>query len=155
MNIEDFKRHFYETLEDINEREERREQARREQREQAIKEVKEQPKERMTRERRKQATRVKQILKTNYRERIYCYTIYDLKDNERIQAQFNNLDDLLNYIHKYENTSTSKASLQTMISQGNAINERYIIVKDKYVKEDFKDDYKQGITYDNKTYIYE
>lgn len=154
MNIEDFKRHFYESLEDIKEREEQKERERQEERQQANKQAKEQDKDHLTRERRKQANEVKRILKENYNEPIYTYTIYDIKDNERIVTQFNNINDLLQYIQRYEHATTTKTSLCNMVKQQRLINERYYIVKDKFIKEDFKEDYKQGITYDNKTYIY-
>lgn len=125
------------------EREERREQ---EQREQQARQVEQ----------------VKKALKKVYTKKIACYNVYDLKDNELLCNQFNNLDDLTSYILKYMRGITNKRNVAiNYISQNKLVLDRYKIVVDKFEMNDndkesnFQDDIKNGILYDNKSYNYD
>ena len=118
------------------EREQRKEEERREQQQRQIKEV-------------------KKALKKVYTKKVACYNVYDLKDNELLINQFNNLDDLTSYILKYMKGITNKRNIAiNYISQGKLLLDRYKIVVDKFNIEDMEEENKE-ITYDNKSYIYE
>lgn len=138
MKKEDFITTFLQTKQLIEE-EGRRTQ--REQTKQLIEGRKEKEKKTTT-------TKIKKDLKELYKP-IYCYNIYDLKDSEILIAQFNNLNDLLEYINKYENSTITLSRLKHIIKESYIINDRYEIIKDKLHKINFIEDIEKGLQYEN------
>ena len=137
---------FIKTLMQEKERQEREQRKEEERREQQQKQIQE----------------VKKALKKVYTKKVACYNVYDLKDNELLINQFNNLDDLTSYILKYMKGITNKRNVAiNYISQGKLLLDRYKIVVDKFEIDDddkesnFLEDINKGILYDNKSYIYE
>lgn len=103
----------------------------------------------------KQLAEVKENLKKVYTKKVACYNVYDLKDNEILCNQFNNLDDLTTFILKNMRNLTNKRNIAiNYISQGKLLLDRYKIVVDKFNIEDMEEEDK-AIKYDNKSYNYD
>lgn len=116
-------------------------------------EIKKQLKDKQQRQATKKTTRtttskIKKSLKELYKP-IFCYNIYDAQKNDVLITQFNNLNDLLNYINKYENRSITLFRLKHIIKEEYLINDRYYIIKDKFIKNDFIEDIEKGLQYEN------
>lgn len=116
-------------------------------------------KERQEEERREQTQRqlndVKKALKKIYTKKVACYNVYDMKDHELLCNQFNNVDDLYNFIIKNLKGITNKGDItRNYICKGKLLLDRFKIIVDKFEVEEMEEE-NQSIKYDNKSYNYD
>lgn len=127
---------------------ERQEEERRKEQFQKVEELKTRREEEQKKTTKQTSKKLFKRLEEQYKP-IYCYNVYDLQDNELLIAQFNNLNDLLEYVNKYENSSITLSRLKHIIKEKYIINDRFEIIKDKFQKIAFLDDLQRGLNYEN------